>query len=117
MQDSLKAPVDASLLPPAVSAVSGKRVLVTGAGGSIGAALTLALTAGEPASLILLDASEVALYDIDRSLSFPHVSLLGNVANGPLLDDLFNRHQPEIVFHAAAYKHVPLLEQNPFAAV
>jgi FlaA1/EpsC-like NDP-sugar epimerase len=96
-----------------------KRVLLTGAGGSIGSALAHAIAAANPAHLILLDTSEHSLYEIDRDLpaTSPHTALLGSVTDRLLLDDLFRHHRPEIVFHAAAFKHVPLIEQNPFAAL
>ncbi len=101
--------------------VAGKRVLITGAGGSIGSALALAVHASAPANLVLLDASEAGLYQIDRRLheagSQHHVPILGSVTNGDQLSYLFEQHQPHIIFHAAALKHVPLMEQNPFAAI
>jgi len=101
--------------------LTGKSVLITGAGGSIGSALAHAAAASQPASLILFDSSENGLYQVDRSLredgSRQHVSILGNVCNADTLDHVFAEHQPEIIFHAAASKHVPLMEQNPFAAI
>jgi FlaA1/EpsC-like NDP-sugar epimerase len=101
--------------------LTGRRVLITGAGGSIGSALSHAAAASLPASLVLLDSSENGLYQVDRSLheagSREHVSLLGDVCNSDTLDRALTEHRPEIIFHAAALKHVPLMEQNPFAAV
>jgi FlaA1/EpsC-like NDP-sugar epimerase len=95
-----------------------KRVLLTGAGGSIGSALAHAVAASNPAHLILLDTSEHSLYEIDRDLpTAPHTAILGSVTDRLLLDDIFRHHRSEIVFHAAAFKHVPLIEQNPFAAL
>jgi FlaA1/EpsC-like NDP-sugar epimerase len=74
-----------------------------------------------PASLVLLDSSENGLYQVDRSLheagSREHVSLLGNVCDFDTLARALIEHRPEIIFHAAALKHVPLMEQNPFAAI
>jgi len=105
--------------PPSISHLRGQRILITGAGGSIGSALAQRIAPAEPASLILLDSSETALYQIDRTLratGCSPISILGSVCDRPLLADLFSRHRPEIILHAAAYKHVPLLEQNPFAA-
>jgi len=95
----------------------GRRVLVTGAGGSIGAALCDAIGQASPASLMLLDASEYALYEIDRRLRSPHVSVLGSVGDAGLLGEAFELHRPQVVFHAAAFKQVPLLEHQPFAAI
>jgi FlaA1/EpsC-like NDP-sugar epimerase len=101
--------------------LAGKRILITGAGGSIGSALALAVAASSPACLILLDTSENGLYQIDRSLhtsgSHHHTPILGSVTNASTLDHLVHHHHPQIIFHAAALKHVPLMEQNPFAAL
>lgn len=101
--------------------LAGQRVLITGAGGSIGSALSHAVAASSPASLVLLDTSENGLYQTDRSLhtanSHHHIPLLGSVTNPTTLEHLFHHHQPQIIFHAAALKHVPLMEQNPFAAI
>jgi FlaA1/EpsC-like NDP-sugar epimerase len=101
--------------------LTGRRVLITGAGGSIGSALSHAAVASAPASLVLLDSSENGLYQVDRGLreagSREHVSLIGNVCNSVTLDRTLTEHRPEIIFHAAALKHVPLMEQNPFAAI
>ena len=102
-------------------ALSGKRILVTGAGGSIGSALAAAAWASRPAGLVLLDTSENGLYQVDRSLheagSHEHVSVLGSVCDAEALEELLERHRPQIIFHAAALKHVPLMERNPFAAI
>ena len=99
----------------------GKRVLITGAGGSIGSALAQAVAASMPASLILLDSSENGLYQVDRGLretgSERHVSILGSVGDAGTVEHAMTAHRPEIIFHAAALKHVPLMEHNPFAAI
>ena len=101
--------------------VKGRRVLITGAGGSIGSALARAAWASSAASLILLDTSENGLYHLDRSLreagSRRHVCLLGSVCDRDHLSRYLEQHRPEVVFHAAAFKHVPLMESNPFAAI
>ncbi|WP_158787621.1 polysaccharide biosynthesis protein [Granulicella sp. L46] len=101
--------------------LAGRRVLITGAGGSIGSALSHAAAASRLASLVLLDSSENGLYQVDRSLheagSREHISLLGSVCNSDTLDRALTAHRPEIIFHAAALKHVPLMEQKPFAAI
>jgi len=101
---------------------AGKAVLIPGAGGSIGSALAVHIARSKPRVLVLLDASEAALYRIDRILGSlcPEVatrSLVGSVADRPLLEDAFRRYRPDLVYHAAAYKHVPLMEANPFAAI
>lgn len=102
--------------------IKNKRVLVTGAGGFIGSALTKSLLDGCPEHIVLLDSAERNLYEIDSAIgeeqhSIPHTSVLGSVIDEALLSDLFERYRPQIIFHAAAYKHVPLMESNPFAAV
>jgi FlaA1/EpsC-like NDP-sugar epimerase len=101
--------------------LAGKRILITGAGGSIGSALALAALASSPASLVLLDASESGLYQIDCGLhqagSDQHIPILGSVANHNTVSHLFEQYQPQIIFHAAALKQVPLMEQNPCAAI
>ncbi len=105
-----------------IRSFSQKRILITGAGGWIGSALTQALLCTSPAHLILLDSSERNLFEIDAVLrEFPHypahTSILGSVTDAALLRDIFERHQPQIIFHAAACKHVPLMESNPLAAL
>jgi len=102
--------------------LAGKRVLVTGAGGTIGGELTRQVLAFGPERLILLDASEYNLYAIDRELSeagHPHVwtAALGDVRDRRRLETLFAAETPDVVLHAAALKHVPLMELNPCEAV
>jgi len=104
------------------SAIAGGSVLVTGAGGSIGSALVRAIAAAGPAQVVLLDSSEHNLFRIHQRLEMthehiPHDAILGSVTDASLLDSVFSRFHPSIVYHAAALKHVPLLELNPFAAV
>ena len=99
-----------------------KTVLITGAGGSIGSALAMRIAASGPKQVLLLDNCEQNLYQIHTELNRlaygpPFVSILGDIADGPLLDAILTQHQPEIVYHAAAFKHVPLMEANPLAAV
>ncbi len=97
-------------------------VLVTGAGGSIGAELSRQIAALEPSRLVLLDSSEYALYAIDLELGkmYPHleiVPVLGSVLNAKLVADVLREHSVGTVYHAAAYKHVPLVEENPIEGV
>lgn len=106
--------------------IAGKRVMVTGAGGSIGSELCRQILRAHPAELILLERSEYSLYDIDIELDALAVSLdvavtiipvLGDVADRNAMQRIFARWKPDTVFHAAAYKHVPLVEANPIAGL
>jgi len=99
-----------------------KRVLLTGAGGSIGAALAKEIHKHHPAALILLDHSEGNLHQINLELSRgadanEYFAILGDVTDAALLAEIFEEWQPELVIHAAAHKHVPLMETNVLAAV
>jgi FlaA1/EpsC-like NDP-sugar epimerase len=99
-----------------------RRVLLTGAGGSIGSALARAIVAHRPHSLILLDHSEHNLHQVDFDLtalpgSGAHTPILGDICDAALLSEIFDEHAPDVVIHAAAFKHVPLMEFNPIAAV
>jgi len=96
-------------------------ILITGAGGSIGSALALRL-ASAGARTVLLESSESSLYDLHQDFASANVAdiatfYLGNVAERSLLDEIFSLHHPRFVFHAAAFKHVPLIEQQPIAAI
>jgi O-antigen biosynthesis protein WbqV len=102
--------------------VAGRRVLVTGAGGTIGAELTRQIAASAPGRLVLLDNSEFALYAIDGELRerFPGLArlpLLRDVRERREVDEVLAAERPEIVFHAAALKHVPMVEANPLEGV
>lgn len=106
--------------------VTDKIVLVTGAGGSIGSELCRQIVDNAPRKILLLDHSEFALYAIHRELSgmaaqdglnLDIVPLLGSVADVRMMDHVFGTWRPQLVFHAAAYKHVPLVEQNVVEAV
>jgi FlaA1/EpsC-like NDP-sugar epimerase len=97
-------------------------VLITGAGGSIGSELCRQVISFAPEQLILFDAGEENLYKIQMELLNEHnfcslVPILGKVQNKTLLDKVFQQYKPAVVFHAAAYKHVPLVENNPWEAV
>ena len=118
----LPQPNDRTDSMPFASAHSGRRVLITGAGGYIGSALANAIAGAGAGCLVLLDSSEYNLFEIQRNLEqvwahVPREAFLGSVNDSDLLDDIFCRFRPEIVYHAAAFKHVPLLELNPIAAV
>lgn len=96
--------------------LSGRVVMVTGAGGSIGSELCRQIQRFSPAQLVALDLSEYAMYRLTEELrdSFPDlpvVSIVGDAKDSLLLDQMMSRYTPHIVFHAAAYKHVPLMEE------
>jgi len=102
--------------------INGKCVLVSGAGGSIGSEICRQAATFAPSELVLVDISEPSLYEIMEELAekFPHLNLIpvvGDAACEPLIKRVFSEHLPKIVFHAAAYKHVPLMEENPWSAV
>jgi FlaA1/EpsC-like NDP-sugar epimerase len=102
--------------------IAGKRVLVTGAGGTIGAELVRQIAACEPARLVLLDNSEYALYSIDRELeerhsAQPRAAVIGDVRDKSRVEQVIAAERPELVFHAAALKHVPMVEANPVEGV
>lgn len=107
--------------------IVGKTVLVSGAGGSIGSELCRQILSFRPHRLILVDQSEYALYAIDDELTAaaaqidgPAIAIvpeLGNVADRDSISRIYSRWRPDTVFHAAAYKHVPLVETNPVAGM
>jgi len=102
--------------------LTGKRVMVTGGVGSIGSELCRQIFRFGPSQLILLDKSESGLYDaeLDFRTRFPEtevVSALSFVQNGPAMNRILEHYTPEVVFHAAAYKHVPMMEVHPWEAV
>ena len=102
--------------------IGGRRVLVTGAGGTIGGELARQIAALGPAEMILLDNSEFNLYSIDVDLRERHPGLscravLCDIRDRGHIDRVFADHAPELVFHAAALKHVPMVEINPFEGV
>ncbi len=95
--------------------IQGHAVLVSGAGGSIGSELCRQIVKFKPSRLICFDVSEYALYQLEQELagtSTQLVYVVGDVKNAARLDQLLAKHQPKVVFHAAAYKHVPLMENE-----
>jgi len=102
--------------------LEGKVVLITGAGGSIGAELARQVADTDPEAVILLERNENNLFMVEWDISsrFPHVrlvSVIGDILDRPSLDRVMQEHKPQVVFHAAAYKHVPMMEIHPAAAV
>ncbi len=102
--------------------IKNRVVLVTGAGGSIGSELCFQIGGFSPRVIVLLERAESHLYDIDIALKkqFSHVKIvpqLADIQSRKQLEGIFRRYEPAIVFHAAAYKHVPILESHPWKAV
>ncbi|MEO8901667.1 MAG: nucleoside-diphosphate sugar epimerase/dehydratase [Polyangiaceae bacterium] len=102
--------------------LKGQVVLVTGAGGSIGSEICRQACRFLPKRLVLVERSENALFEVHRDLlnTFPNVSIepcVADICDRELIESIFARHQPAIVFHAAAHKHVPMMEWNPAEAV
>ncbi len=102
--------------------LAGKRVMVTGAGGSIGSELARQVARFQPAKILLVERAEFALFEVDGELrrTRPEIELLALVAD--VCDEgrmrtLLSEHQPQVIFHAAAHKHVPLMEANPGEAI
>ncbi|RIX52342.1 polysaccharide biosynthesis protein [Paenibacillus nanensis] len=115
-------PVIISKLYGASDYIRGQVVLITGAGGSIGSELALQVALHQPGKLLLLGHGENSIFSVDLILKdrFPDVpveSLIVDIQDELQLRDVFQRYKPQIVFHAAAHKHVPLMERNRIAAI
>lgn len=102
--------------------ITGKRVLVTGGAGSIGSELCRQIARFHPKSLVVVERNESGLYDIELKLKadYPELAVkavLGAIQNRGIMTQVFQEHRPQTVFHAAAYKHVPMMELHPWEAV
>ncbi|MBR4572370.1 MAG: polysaccharide biosynthesis protein [Prevotella sp.] len=108
---------------PAIGAMlCGKRILITGAAGSIGSEMVKQIARYDPARLILIDQAETPMHDVRLYMEkkYPEIpceTIVGDITNRGHMERLFEAHRPEYVFHAAAYKHVPMMEDNPAMAV
>jgi len=97
-------------------------ILVTGAGGTVGSALALRVGEVGPSSLVLLDTSESRLYDVQQSwiagaIPGESISVIGSISDRTLLAELFTIHNPRLIFHTAAFKHVAMMEEQPLSAI
>jgi FlaA1/EpsC-like NDP-sugar epimerase len=104
------------------ASIKGKVILVTGAAGSIGSEICRQIAQFEPAGIVGFDNAESPLFDIDQEMrqAFPTISFyaeIGSIQNRARLDEVFRLYQPVVVYHAAAYKHVPLMESHVFEAI
>lgn len=110
--------------------VAGQVIMVTGAGGSIGSELCRQILQLQPRALVLVEHSEIALYEIHHELlqkiqalvsagnsAIELLPILGSVTDERLMEEIIGAHQPHVIYHAAAYKHVPMVEANPFVGI
>ena len=105
-----------------LEALQGRVVMVTGGGGSIGSELCRQIARSEPAALIIFDIYENNAYTIQQELKRKHpelnlITLIGSVRNTRRVDSIIEKYRPEVIFHAAAHKHVPLMEDSPNEAI
>lgn len=99
-----------------------KRILITGAAGSIGSELVRQIAVYKPAELVLIDQAETPMHDVRNFMAkkYPHIlshTIVTSICNYSRMEEVFKEYRPEYVFHAAAYKHVPMMEDNPSEAV
>lgn len=102
--------------------LTGKRILITGAAGSIGSEMSNQVAKFAPAELILVDQAETPMHNVRLYMAEQHKELkvwtiVGSITNEKQMEEIFRTHRPEYVFHAAAYKHVPMMEDNPSMAI
>ncbi len=104
------------------SMLCGKRVLITGAAGSIGSEMARQVAKCKPSELILIDQAETPMHNVRLYMASNHkeqtiLTIVGSITNQKQMETIFGEHKPDYVFHAAAYKHVPMMEDNPAMAV
>ena len=106
----------------AADLLTGRRILITGAAGSIGSEMVRQIAAYNPAELILVDQAETPMHDIRLMMQkrWPNIKahlIVADIANYQRMEQIFKDYEPEYVFHAAAYKHVPMMEDNPYESI
>lgn len=104
------------------SYINGRSVMITGAGGSIGSEMVRQVLKFNPRSVLLIDQSEYNVYKIEQELSSTKINTkyhtkIANICDREVLESILQSYRPEVIFHAAAYKHVPLMEENPQQAI
>lgn len=102
--------------------LTGRRILITGAAGSIGSEMARQVATFAPSELVLVDQAETPMHDVRLYMARNHSDLkvwtiVGSITNQSQMEEIFSVHKPEFVFHAAAYKHVPMMEDNPAMAI
>ena len=102
--------------------LQGRRILITGAAGSIGSEMVRQVAKFAPAEMVLIDQAETPMHDVRRYMmnNYPGLkceTIVGSISNPTHMEEIFSQHRPEYVFHAAAYKHVPMMEDNPAMAI
>ena len=106
----------------AADLLSGRRIMITGAAGSIGSEMVRQIAAYEPAELILVDQAETPMHDIRLMMhkdwpAIKAMTIVADISNRERMEQIFSEYKPEYVFHAAAYKHVPMMEDNPYESI
>lgn len=102
--------------------LQGKRILITGAAGSIGSEMVNQVAKSNPSEMVLIDQAETPMHDVRLKMArkYPNIkalTIVGSISNPTHMEEIFSEHKPEYVFHAAAYKHVPMMEDNPAMAI
>ena len=102
--------------------LQGKRILITGAAGSIGSEMVNQVAKSNPSEMVLIDQAETPMHDVRLRMArkYPHIkawTIVSSISNQTHMEEIFREHKPEYVFHAAAYKHVPMMEDNPAMAI
>ena len=102
--------------------LQGKRILITGAAGSIGSEMVNQVAKSNPSEMVLIDQAETPMHDVRLRMArkYPHIkawTIVSSISNQTHMEEIFRDHKPEYVFHAAAYKHVPMMEDNPAMAI